>query len=141
MPRDFDDRGGFPPELGGWNVVISVVLVALGSFVWQNFGSWWSSFYDLVSSNSGRLIVTVAVFGVGSFLYWVRQNHTVKYAIFELFIGLVTAFGTTAQIKTYADIGSWLGLSAAAYLIVRGWDNFFKGRQKHKDALAKTKSK
>lgn len=66
---------------------------------------------------------------VGVSLYYFRERKRMQYALLEIAFGLVTGGVAILRVNTQGDLGVWVALSAAAYLVVRGMDNLQKARE------------
>ena len=81
-----------------------------------------------------ELVGSCLVCGVGVCLFWLREHHATKYALTEFSFAFATAWTTIERASDVRDISTWLGLSGAAYLIVRGCDNLAKGLRRIRTA-------
>ena len=85
------------------------------------------SFLDRTVPNkadAGALCATLAV-AVGAALYLLRLRMRWLYAAVELCFGFATAWVSVARgLHAGDELGAWFGFVGAAYLIVRGLDNF-----------------
>jgi hypothetical protein len=82
-----------------------------------------------------RLVGTLAVFIFGVALYLLRQRHRVVYGLAELCVAII-ATAIALERLPGGGAAEWVALAAAAYLIVRGCDNWFTGLEQMRQQLA-----
>jgi len=73
-------------------------------------------------------IGTIAVLLVGVGLFFFRKHYRMYYGLSEVGFALTVSWISLARAQTVQDAASWIAVVAAAYLIVRGLDNYEAGR-------------
>jgi fluoride ion exporter CrcB/FEX len=69
---------------------------------------------------------------VGVSLYYLRSRKRMLYALLELAFAIVTGWTAIFRLASQGDLGVWLALGAASYLIVRGLDNWHQAKEEKK---------
>lgn len=107
--------------------VASVVLI-LVFFLLYKFVHILIDFVLTLDKFYGPSLVTVVVILVSGFLFYMKENHTVKYGLIET---TFAAGSASAAVKSAMNGGaSWLLVLGAMYVVVRGLDNINKGVEK-----------
>jgi len=122
---DFIREDGF--DVGFWGRLIYMGLVSAVIFhlLVQNLptiAAWIDS--RVPSEGVRRLIATTVVAVLGISLFALRTKHRRAYATIEIGFAIAAAWAASGRLGTTADAGSWTALGAAAYLFVRGLDNW-----------------
>lgn len=104
-------------------VATSVIFVLLGKAL-DRLWLFWSGLTD----NSIRAVVgTFAVAVVAGALYVFREAKRMYYGLLELAFGLAST-AHACQTASTKPFEVFLAMAASVYLIVRGLENYFKGR-------------
>ena len=95
---------------------------------------WLFRFLDENIKDRSLLGVIVAAFAVavGVSLYQLRKRQRAIYAVLELVFAVVTAWTAIGKLSTQGDLSVWLAFGGAAYLTVRGLDNWEVSRAEAK---------
>jgi len=119
-----------PPEWWGWvrgAVYVGVYAVVLQLLklavlaVWPKVSfllhAWWATFIGTV---------LVLLVGVGLFVF--KKHYQRFYGLAEIGFALVVTWASLVRAKSANDAASWIAVLAAAYLIVRGLNNYQEGK-------------
>jgi hypothetical protein len=126
-----------PPELGlfgtiwtyawaaaGVLVAAAIIFALLGSAVEFLRTVWTATKSDFLRALGGTMFVAVVSAG----LFLIRRKQLVVYGLLEIAFGLASTARacTTVSAKPAAD--AFVLMAGCVYLIVRGLDNYFRGR-------------
>jgi hypothetical protein len=79
---------------------------------------------SVTSKSIAGFVCGVGVVGVGTALFELRRRLRGVYAILEIAFAFATIYVAVQTIEERHDLGVWLAFATAAYLVVRGLDNF-----------------
>lgn len=95
----------------------------------------------LVPSDQLRGVLGVGVVGLlGWVLYGLRESNRRVYAVAELSFAAATAWFTAARIVHDQTAAAWAALFGAAYLFVRGLENWNKAKEEDQAKLLATRN-
>lgn len=98
-------------------LVLQQVIMRNAHYLTAFWDVWWFT-----------MIGTIAVLlaGVGLFLF--RKNYRMFYGLSEVGFAIAVGWISLARAQTVKDAASWIAVVAAAYLVIRGLDNYEGGR-------------
>jgi hypothetical protein len=105
---------------------LAKAVAPLWALVSPHASSLWSVWWFNVL---GTLVVLMI--GVGLFLF--RKHYRIFYGLCEVGFAISVGWISLARAHRVQDATSWIAVVAAAYLVVRGLDNYEEGR---KEAIA-----
>jgi hypothetical protein len=128
------------PELGLFGTLWTYVWAAAGvliaaSIIFAILGSVLETLQNLWAAQSNALRVlggTAAVIAIAGPLYFLRRTKLAVYGLLELAFGLASTAHASKTLpgKDRTDIS--IIMVGCVYLIVRGLDNYFRGRNEHR---------
>jgi hypothetical protein len=127
--REFDDAGVL--------AVMSILFLAAFIFIIVFLLRTLPHLFSILDKNIQAkwvlgLIGATATTTVGVSLYCLRSRKRMLYALLEIAFAIVTGWTAIFRLTSQGDLGVWLALAAAAYLIVRGLDNWQQAKDKKK---------
>lgn len=131
MYKDFQPHELREEKLPDDQLGSAIALLALSGFMYglywvaPYFFEWLTRIFQLWGV---RISITAGILMIAVGLFLLRQKRLRLYAAIELSFAIVTAWEATGRILS--DPLAWPVLAAAAYLIVRGLDNWAKSRQR-----------
>jgi hypothetical protein len=119
---DFFVNGCLPPLLffGG-----PFLLLAIIQFFWFLVAPTLESITRFVTGHSNVWRVTIVLWLIGVFLYWVRSRYRLVYGIAETLFGVILSYMALPNDEHGSPV-KWLSFFAALYVMVRGLDNIGK---------------
>lgn len=108
-----------------------VLLSAVFGFAGSLLGNFAYSHLRYLAQTFHIWGVSIAVFLVGIFLYWVRERFRLGYGVFESAIGVIMASASVPAGFDYSQLNVTFGIRilSGLYVIVRGLDNIGKGSE------------
>ena len=104
-----------------WGVLQLLKLAVLA--VWPKVSGflhiWWLT-----------LIGTTLILMIGFGLFFFKKRNQRLYGLAEIGFALAVGWASIRGVRSTSEIASWLAVLAAAYLIVRGLDNYEEGRKR-----------
>jgi hypothetical protein len=123
---DFFVNGCLPPLLffGG-----PFLLIAIIQLFWFLVAPTLESITRFVTGHSNVWWVTIVLWLIGIFLYWVRSRYRLVYGIAETLFGVILSYVALPNDEDGSPV-KWLSFFAALYVMVRGLDNVGKSLRK-----------
>ena len=113
-------------------IITAITVVVVGGFAANAASDLAILIRNLPMPDWARVSYGTLMILTGSWmLFRLKDNDLITYGVIELFFGLATAVVTMSELQKPMALSKMLGIVASAYLLIRGAENFRKGRKQN----------
>jgi hypothetical protein len=102
-------------------------IIPLAGVLMRVFGRWGS-----------QILIALAVVGAGALAHWFKRKNQEAYGYVEVLFGSAAAINIVFSRPTAKELlfSQWASLVACTYVVARGLNNRFEGKEKkHEDSV------